>query len=82
MDQRAPPPWRNSFPEEADIESELQITQALSQYDNMPPAERLAKLDQILLLYTKGDEDAVEGLKLSYMALVSRHACGSTTKSS
>ncbi|CAF9942002.1 hypothetical protein IMSHALPRED_003145 [Imshaugia aleurites] len=40
----------------------------------MPPAERLKKLDQILLLYTKGDEDAVEGLKLSYMALMSIQA--------
>lgn len=37
----------------------------------MPTKAELECLDKILLAYTHGDKLAVEGMKLSYMALVS-----------
>ena len=51
---------------------EAKIAQAFFDYDNMPSAQQMQKLDQILLVYTHGDPHKVEGLKLMYMALVSR----------
>lgn len=50
---------------------EARIAQAFFDYDNMPSAQQIQKLDQILLLYTHGDAHKVEGLKLMYMSLVS-----------
>ena len=43
----------------------------ISQYDNMSRQEQLAKLEQILLVYAHGDAHVVEGMKLTYFAIVS-----------
>lgn len=51
---------------------ESKLSQAIQDYDNMPSAQQLAKLDQILLVYANGDPLAVEGLKLTYISLVSK----------
>ena len=50
---------------------EARIAQAFFDYENMPSAQQMEKLDQILLVYTHGDAHKVEGLKLTYMSLVS-----------
>ena len=50
---------------------ETLLEQKISQYDNMSRNEQLAKLEQILLMYAKGDAHVVEGMKLAYFALVS-----------
>ena len=44
----------------------------ISQYDSMSRQEQLAKLEQILLVYAHGDTHVVEGMKLTYFAIVSR----------
>ncbi|CAD6591750.1 MAG: hypothetical protein ASARMPREDX12_005401 [Alectoria sarmentosa] len=53
---------------------ESKLSQAIHDYDNMPSAQQLAKLDQILLVYANGDPHAVEGLKLTYISLTAAQA--------
>ena len=47
------------------------LEQRISQYDSMSRQEQLAKLEQILLVYAHGDAHVVEGMKLTYFAVVS-----------
>ena len=47
------------------------LEQRISQYDRMSRQEQLAKLEQILLVYAHGDAHVVEGMKLTYFAIVS-----------
>ena len=47
------------------------LRQKISQYDSMSRPEQLAKLEQILLVYAHGDTHFVEGMKLTYFAIVS-----------
>ena len=47
------------------------LQQKISQYDSMSRQEQLAKLEQILLIYAHGDAHFVEGMKLTYFAIVS-----------
>lgn len=74
------PPLDNSVSMQPDLQA--QIDQALFDYDNMASAPQLEKLHQILMMYTQGDEHAVEGIKLTYICLVSRHASGTNVGSS
>lgn len=48
------------------------LQQKIAQYDSMSNREQLAKLEQILLIYAQGDAHVVEGMKLTYFAIVSR----------
>ncbi|KAF6233302.1 hypothetical protein HO173_008594 [Letharia columbiana] len=66
------PPLENSVSMQPDLQA--QIDQALFDYDNMASAPQLEKLHQILMLYTQGDEHAVEGIKLTYISLSSAQA--------
>ena len=47
------------------------LQQKIAQYDSMSHQEQLAKLEQILLIYAQGDAHVVEGMKLTYFAIVS-----------
>ena len=47
------------------------LQQKIAQYDSMSRHEQLAKLEQILLVYAHGDVHVVEGMKLTYFAIVS-----------
>ena len=47
------------------------LRQKISQYDSMSRDEQLAKLEQVLLVYAHGDAHVVEGMKLTYLAIVS-----------
>ena len=48
------------------------LREKISQYDSMDRPEQLAKLEQILLVYANGDTHVVEGMKLTYFAIVSQ----------
>lgn len=48
------------------------LDKAIADFEKMPTAEQLLKLDQVLMMYTRGDAHAMEGMKLTYMSLV-RH---------
>ena len=50
---------------------ELKLQQRIEEYNSMSKSEQLRKLEQVLLVYAKGDEHVVEGFKLTYFAIVS-----------
>lgn len=47
------------------------LEQRITEYDNMEPEEQKQKLEQILNVYARGDAVVVEGLKLTFHAIVS-----------
>lgn len=53
---------------------EIKLDQAIFDFDNMTSEQQMAKLDQILLVDTGGDAHAMEGMKLTYISLVSGQA--------
>lgn len=53
---------------------ETKLDQAIFDFDNMTSEQQMAKLDHILLVYTGGDAHAMEGMKLTYISLVSSQA--------
>lgn len=52
---------------------EALLQQRIIEYDNMNPEEQRQKLEQILHVYANGDAIVVEGIKLTFHAIVSHN---------
>ena len=52
---------------------EALLQQRIIEYDNMNPEQQRQKLEQILHVYANGDAIVVEGMKLTFQAIVSRN---------